>query len=453
VANAVVLGLSLVAFSLILYSSFSRALRRQFDERLGESARSIADMVEERAAEPWELELADIEEFKPKKGAAYFEIRMDDGTVLLRSPSLGNGALNAPMSSRGPVFENIRLPDGRPGRLMGAWLKPRHDTEENGPPSGRLLRVAVARATVEVDATLVMLRLLLLISGLSVLALSLVAGAVAVRKGLAPVAALMERVDGIEADDLGARLPVASLPRELRPPVIKLNELLSRLEQSFMRERRFSADVSHELRTPLAGLRAILEVAASRDRTMAEYRAAIEVAIGIVCRMTGLAESLLMLARLDASALTPTTGSVDIAELVGNAFERRAEKARERGLKLENRVPAGTRLNTDRDMLAIAIANLLSNAVAYTARDGTVRVETDLPRGAVLRVWDSGPPIPDDALEKIFERFFRLDPSRAGGEALGGIGLALARALCEALGMTVRAENGQDGSVAFTISR
>ncbi len=452
-ATSLVLGTSLVAFSLVLYASFSRALRRQLDEQLTASARAVADMVEERSAGPWELELADLQEFKAHRGAAYFEIWMDDGSVLFRSPSLSGGDLQGPPRKGEPVFSDIRLPDGRPGRMLGIWLKPRPDAEEHVVPSGRLLRVAAARSTEDVDAVLAVLRLVLLLSGMFVLLLSVVAAVLAVRRGLRPIVTLGERMDAMGADSLKKRLPVESLPKELRPPVAKLNDLLHRLERSFAKERRFSADVSHELRTPLSGLRSTLEVAVSRERPAAEYRTAIIESLEITAEMTDLVERLLLLAKLDDRAIVSTNEAVDLASLVKTVCARRATQATERGLTLENLVPIGTSVNGDRCMLDRVATNLISNATTYTLPGGTVRIESDLSKGEVLTVWDSGPPIPEDALEKIFDRFYRVDEARTGSETHSGLGLALTRALCEVLGLSLRAENGPDGSVTFCVRK
>ena len=438
------LGLSLVAFSLVLYATFRGALWRQFEERLAQDARAVANMVEERAHGRWQFEPAALEEFERKFGAAYFEVWSDDDTVLARSQSLGKRDLEAVGKFDGTIVDGIVLPDGMPGRLLLASLPPRRAAPAR---STRKLKVAVARETEEVEASLATLRWLLLGSGLAVLAAAVLAAVLAVRGGLRPVARLARRIDEMDATDLGERLPVADLPSELRPPVVRLNQLLGRLEDSFKRERQFSSDVSHELRSPIAGLRSLLEVAASRDRSAAEYRATLDDALQVAVQMNALVENLLMLARLDAHQVQVTEEEVAVRELVDDVFRPFAERARERGLRFENRVPAATFFTSDREKLRIVIANLLANAVDYTEPGGSITVDA----ADLLTVADSGPPIPEDALDRIFDRFVRLDPSRSGTGEHCGIGLSLARALCQALGLSISAENRPDGWVAFTL--
>ena len=98
------------------------------------------------------------------------------------------------------------------------------------------------------------------------------------------------------------------------------------------------------------------------------------------------------------------------------------------------------------------VNNLVANAVEYTTSGGTVQIRSDAGRGSLLEVWDSGPPIPDEALERVFDRFFRLDSSRASSGNHFGIGLALARGLCSTLTLGLMAENLPDGSLAFRIT-
>jgi two-component system sensor histidine kinase QseC len=446
-----VVGVALCLFSLVVYAAFGRALWRQFDERLAQDARAVANMVEERASGPWEFEPGAIEEFDRQHGAAYFEVWMDDGRVLARSSSLGTGDLLGASSRSDTGVAELKLPDGRKGHRLVASLASRHDEDGPPKPSGRRVRVAVARATDEVDATLATLRLLLGASGFVVLALAALASALAIRGGLAPVARLAGQIDTLDASRLGEILPVDDLPRELRPTVVKLNELLSRLEDSFSRERQFSADVSHELRTPLAGLRSMIEVAASRERPASHYRAALEETLVLVKQMNTLVENLLMLSRLEAHQVPIAHEEVAVRELVDESYAPFAAKALGRKLQFDNRVPAGTILRSDREKLRIVISNLLANAVEYTAEDGQVAVEGATSRAEILTVSDSGPAIPEDALDRIFDRFFRLDSSRSAAGEHCGVGLALTRALCKALDFSIGADNRSDGSVAFRI--
>jgi signal transduction histidine kinase len=448
-AVACVLALVLSAFSVVLDAAFRAALRRQFDARLAEDANAVAGMVEQHGPSVWELEPVTLSGFEAGRAGAYFEIWSETGAVIGRSPSLGASDLpRLPPSSSG-VTAAVTLPNGRPGRLFQQALLPRW--EGSGTSAVGAVTVAVERGTEEIDAALARVRLLLWGSGLAAMALAALAGALAIQRGLRPVGRLLTDIDAIDARRLGERLPIGALPAELRPAIVKLNDLLSRLQASFERERRFGADASHELRTPLAGIQSILEVALSRPRGAADYRAALEEALAVTRQMSGLVESLLVLARLDASEDPPRREPVALRELVEECLAAHAPRARERRLAVVNTVGAEEWPISDRERLRIVILNLVANAVAYAEEGGRVVVESAPDRGLLLEVRNTGPAIPAEALERIFDRFFRLDPSRSGGEHWG-IGLALVRAVCESLGLGVTAENRAGSWVAFCVS-
>jgi signal transduction histidine kinase len=443
---------SVFAFSLLQSALFRHALLVEFDDELAEDARALANMVEERAQGPFQIEAGALEGFDHRQGAAYFEIRMDDGAVLARSPLLGSRDLEAPPPPGDRPAAWTTLPDGRRGRALSAALPPRQDEDAPAHPSGRRAIVTIARSTEEIDAALATLRLVLWTSGLTALVVAALASVLTIRRGLAPLARLSARIASLDPANADERLPAEELPRELQPVVLKTNELLSRVTQSLARERLFSTNLSHELRTPLAGLRSTLEVAASRDRAPGEYRAAIGDALAVVGQMDTLAGNLLMLSRLETRQIPVSRQDVPLRDLVESCLAPHAAAAVRRRLQVENRVPPEACFASDRDKLRIALGNLLANAVEYTAEGGRIAVDSDLEHGLVLRVSDSGPPIPDESLERIFERFVRLDAARADSGAHAGIGLSLVRAVCAALGLAVAADNQPDGWVAFSLT-
>ena len=438
-----VLALVLGGFSLVLYAASKRALWRALDARLDTEARALAGIVEEKAVGyvfEWEG-IARLPEFRDRQPAAYFQVWAPDGTTLMRSPTLGTGEL----TGAGPVI----LPDGRPGRVVVVSV-PAHWVIRHPPPAERQnLRAAVARGTESEDAELASLRNFL--TGVAVLAVLVAAGAAAlvVSRGLRPAAALGAALDGIDAGHLGQRIAVPGLPHELEPAVIKLNELLVRLDESFARERRFTADVNHELRTPLAGLRALLEVAASRERSGPEYRAVINEAMDIVRQMHALAEDLLMLARLDSKQLEVVNEPIPLRSFVDETWRPLAARAGERRLTFSNAVGEDATVVSDPDMLRLVLRNLLSNAASYTEAGGRVEVKSS--EGVVFDVWDSGPTIPDEVLPRLFERFFRADGARSGGGLHCGIGLALVQAVCAPMRLQVTVANVPAGGVRFRV--
>jgi signal transduction histidine kinase len=285
---------------------------------------------------------------------------------------------------------------------------------------------------------------------LGVVTLALVAAVttLTVRRGLRPLSRLATAIGAIDPARPGARLPAEPRPSELEAVARVLDELLARLDASVARERRFTADVSHELRTPLAGLRTLLDITARRDRSTDEYRTAVVEAAAIVVQLGVLVDDLLLLARLDAGQVPVTRAPVPLRALVADCWAPHAEAAARRGLRFDNRVADDVALDTDRDKLRVVIANLLANAAEYTEDGGWIAADAG---DAILDVTDSGPPIAAADLERVFERMWRAEAARSGG-VHAGIGLSLARTLCEALGFALTAATLDDGAVRFRIT-
>jgi signal transduction histidine kinase len=441
-----VVGLVLVALALALYVAVRGVAWQQHDAELIARAHALAAIGEregEHERDRYELDL-------PAMPGAFAEAWRPDGSALARSPGL-----DGDLPKRTGVFD-LTLPDGRRGRAFGIAFAPRD--ERARPPTELILVLAEGVEAVEAAGDAVRARFVLL--GLIALALVGAATAWTLARELRPLRALSAALARIDHRHLAIRLPVAGQPAELAAPVRTLNRLLARLDASFAREREFTANVSHELRTPLAGLRMLLEVSA-RAPQPGDGAAA----LAIVVQMCQVVESLLMLARLDAghdvgdggAQLAFARDRVALRAVVDEAWAPHAAAAAERGLAMRNLVAADAVVIAERDKLRVVIANLLSNAVAYTAAGGWIEVsggdgDGGDGGGAVLDVTDSGPAIPEGDLERIFDRMWRGDAARAAAGVHCGIGLSLARGLAEAMGMSLTAANRPDGSVRFRIA-
>jgi len=439
-----VVAVALGTLALLLYLSLRETLWERFDEDLGEEARAVAARVEEGPG-GWELE--DGAGSPEAAEGLWYALRADDGRML-------DGSMRVP----GPVdLDGLQLgtpvtrplPGGARTRVLRLSLSPRLDDAVTR-PSGRKLEVTVAHPTAELETTLATLRAQLAgATGLVSVAAALLVGWV-VTRSVRRVETLGREIDRIDASGLERRLSAAELPLELEPAASKVNELLGRIQASFDHERRFSQDVAHELRTPLAGILATTEVALSRQRSVGEYRQSLEATHQIGQQMRAVVESLLQLARAEAGTFSSRTEPVDLRELVDRTYAQLEAEAARRGLRFTNHIASGTEVLSDPLALRMVTENLLANALAYTEPGGWVATRSDPREGLWLLVEDSGPQLPADDLERIFERFVRLDPARTVGSH-HGIGLAVVRTLCGRLGLRVSAENLEEGSLAFAV--
>jgi two-component system, OmpR family, sensor kinase len=256
----------------------------------------------------------------------------------------------------------------------------------------------------------------------------------------------------VRAGDLSKRIGARGRHDEVRVLADSFDRMLDRLEDAFARQRGFVADASHELRTPLTVIRGQLEVLArQREVSPEDVRHVDEVVRTEVLRMERLVEDLLLLARADEGELLRPT-ALDLRPFVTELFDSLTLTA-ERRFELGD-VPEGT-LRADEDRLARVVRNLGRNAVEHTGPDGLVRLCVDAgPRGWVeIAVEDDGPGIPPEQRDRVFDRFHRVDTSRARGKGGAGLGLAIARAIVEAHGGRIAAGASPDGGarVAFLL--
>ncbi|MBL0220796.1 MAG: HAMP domain-containing protein [Myxococcales bacterium] len=427
------------ALSGILVVVLARSsLYAQFDEALLARAHAVSALVEEDASVEVELDPAGT-----PGDVVYVELWAGE-RVLLRSTNLGANDL---VRDPGPlVIRGVELPGGGDGRQITLRFEARREPEDRNIRPPTMVTLVLARPTSEVTGAVDRLAGVLIgVGGFgTLLCLAILVGVV--RFGLAPVRSLAEAIAVLREGDLAVRLEAAATPRELRPVVERLDELLHRLAAAFTRERELTAEVAHELRTPLAGLRATLEVSLSRDdRPVEKYRTALADCLAITRQTERLVETMLSLARLDASSAAPLTEPVELDELVREVLAQQAARAAERQLTVITELAPVT-TPTDRDKLRLVVHNLVDNAISYADAGGTIRVEL---AGPTLRITNTGCTLASVDVAHVFERFWRGDAARSAG-AHAGLGLALCKKLVTLLGGTITAEVA-DGRFIATV--
>lgn len=280
----------------------------------------------------------------------------------------------------------------------------------------------------------------------------LAAAAIAItvtRRCLQPLAEMARSLRRTEPSHLNERIDPARWPRELQPVAIAFDDMLARLEDSFRRLSQFSADLAHELRTPVANLLGEAQVSLTRARAPEEYRAVIESSIGEYERLSGIIANLLFLARADAAESQLQRASFNGAEKIAKVASFYEMVADEQQVKFECR-GAGT-IYADPMLFERALSNLIENALRFTPATGMVHLSLDTyPDRSEIKVTDSGAGISAEHLPKIFDRFYRVEPSRAARGA--GLGLALVKSIAELHGgsATIESKVGQGTTVKLT---
>ena len=272
----------------------------------------------------------------------------------------------------------------------------------------------------------------------------------AARRGLAPLRAMREQAAAVTARSLDRRLPAQAVPAELADLATTLNEMLERLEEAFRRLSDFSSDLAHELRTPISNLMMQTQVALSRPRDADSYHAILESNAEEFERLARMIADMLFLAKAE-NGLTIVHGEpVDLAREVRDLFDFYEALADERCIALT--LTGEGVVQGDRLMLRRALNNLLSNALRHTPQGGRVSVAIVRQEGQLLlRVENTGDTIPARHLARLFERFYRADPSRqhASGEGTG-LGLAITQAILRAHRGEVSAASAE-GLTTFTL--
>ncbi|CDF82767.1 integral membrane sensor signal transduction histidine kinase [Pseudomonas knackmussii B13] len=265
----------------------------------------------------------------------------------------------------------------------------------------------------------------------------------AVSAGLRPLDRLRAAVEERQPDDLRP-LPLVRVQRELRPLVAALNHFTARLLGLFERQSHFIADASHELRTPLAALKARLELGLREDDPQ-RWRATLEEAVQYTDKVTGLANQLLSLARIESGARAIAEGGGELIELGQLAREQGmvlAPLAHARGIELAFEADSAAWIKGDPTLLHELLANLVDNALAHAASSVVIRVGP----AAVLEVEDDGPGIPLEERDKVFQRFYRR---RQQGT---GLGLAIVGEICSAHRARIELAHGELGGLLVRVN-
>jgi two-component system heavy metal sensor histidine kinase CusS len=373
------------------------------------------------------------------------------GRILIESPNMNSvlppNIFPSPTMSTMPLEDADRIIETRNGKwyLAGSVIDvighPRY-----GPPR---LQVALDITRQELLLATYRKRLLLVLSG--GILISAAAGAAVARRGIRPLRDITGTVERITATQLHERISPTHWPKELSSLAIAFDDMLDRLEKSFLRLSQFSADLAHELRTPVQNLMGETEVALSRKRTPEEYREVLESSLEEFSKLARMIDGLLFLARAERAERSIKARPIDAKKEIEAVLAFHEALAQEQGVRLH--CHGNAILYADSILFRRAVTNLVSNALNYTPRDGSVDVFLKpLPDdGAEVRIEDTGSGIGPEHLPRILDRFYRADSARSEHRQGLGLGLSIVKSIMDLHGGTVDVQSTPSKGTVVTL--
>lgn len=292
-------------------------------------------------------------------------------------------------------------------------------------------------STQEVKSVLTRLAFIIIFSIPGAVAVACVAGWFLVRRSFLPIDLMIRKAHQITGLNLQERLPRTNTGDEVDRLAETLNEMMSRIEVSTRAIQDFSSDISHEFKTPLAIIRGEIDLALRKSRTTEMLTETLRVIESEVNELIRLVDDLILLVRTDAKQLRFEMKPISLSQLVESVSERFQERARTKKIDFKAKAEQGIVVHGDSVYLKRVFNNLLDNAMKFTPEGGLVTLSlANSGIGPVVEVADTGMGIEQDKQKKVFSRFYRTDAARSQEGA--GLGLNIARAICDAHGASIQ---------------
>jgi two-component system OmpR family sensor kinase len=444
-----ILCLTLLVLGILAYGLLTYSLSRDIDAALHGVAQAIADQAQKSGRTPIPPDLDELFRrffgFSPAN--PYFEMLTPWGrprSAPPPPPPLGISPQALKNALHGvPTFETLKGSGPYPVRVLIMPVL----------TAGQVTNVVQVGISLE-NMYSTLRRFVLIMAALFPLGLLLAGGGgwLLARRALRPVDHMTRAAQRISGEHLTERLLETGTGDELDRLARTLNEMLTRLDESFRQVRQFSADASHELQTPLTILKGEMEVALRSGRTPGEYQQVLKSSLEEIERISRLVEGLLLLARADSGVLRMDHKPVDLDELLAEVAAQMQKKANDKGLSLHLEDLAPVTISGDRDQLHRLFINLMDNAIKYTPTGGSISLSLGKEDcQAQISVTDTGIGLSEAEQARIFTRFYRAAEARSQSGGGAGLGLCIAQSIAEAHGGKIQVHSSPGQGSTFSV--
>jgi len=269
-------------------------------------------------------------------------------------------------------------------------------------------------------------------------------------KAIAPIHQLIHSTAQINYTNINSRIPLPENEDEIHRLATTINELLNRLESSFYQQKQFTSDASHEMQTPLAAIKGIIEVLLRKPRTAERYEDKMREVLLQTNRLSQLYNQLLQLAQLESAALVANNEQFFLEPAITKITKNFEALIKSNSIQIQNSIPSDAAVWADRLLLEMILDNLISNAIKYNKIEGGIFFSWDA-TAKILSIKDEGIGINADQLPFLFNRFFRADESRSSQIPGNGLGLSIAKRLCDALNISLKVNSVKGKGTTFQL--
>ena len=442
----------LLAFSLVVFWGFRRHLTLLVEAQCANLTHQIAESLLANVHVSGADYLRDEvqEHYDPETNNLFVRIVETNGTVVYESGEPHDRSFSPPRVSFLPNLKEPRVEvDAGNGRLV--FIRP-YTLPQGG--SYQIQMVASLRPVQNSLEGLGRVEILLFPFALLI---SAIGSAVLVSRSLNPIRQVIATAQKINSGNLRQRLVEASSGDEIQKLTQTLNQMLERLEASFKQMIQFTADASHELRTPLTVIRGNLELVL-RNKTdgylrMAEVQEPLVQTLEEAERLSKTVSQLMELTQLDSGEIQLEHDVFDLTELVATTADQMKLLAEDKQIQLEVQLSPQVKVQGDRYRLKQVLLNLIDNAIKYCPAGTRIQIRlAPADSGCVLEVNDDGPGIPRREIQRLFDRFYRIDKARSREIGGSGLGLSICKSICEAHGGRIEVESDPGRGCTFRVT-